>query len=200
MKRIIKVTALTACVGAMLCFAGCGAKGPDAVALDFMQKLSSGQATLEYLTKNCTEDTAKLFSMFGDEAATEIKGATFKVINTEIKGDKAVVSIEQAHADKKTVNKIDLVRVDGNWRVDLKEGGSNDKNIADACVGNMKQIQTAFESALLAGKTVKSLSDLCGADGYFKVEPKCPLGGTYKIDKDGGVTCSSGEKGHLLPQ
>ena len=202
MKRVMKVAALTACVVAMLCFAGCGTKSPDAVALDFMQKLSAGQANLEYLAQNCTEDTAKLFFMFGDEAAKEIKGATFKVINTEIKGDKAVVSIEQTHADKNTVNKLDLVKVDGNWRVDVKkeEGGSNDKNMADACISNMKQIQAAFEQALMAGKTVKTVSDLCGANGYLKTEPKCPLGGKYQIDKDFNITCSSGGKGHVLPR
>ena len=202
MKSTMMVAVLTACVGAMLSFAGCGAKGPDAVALDFMQKLSSGQANLEYLSKNCTEKTAKLFSMFGDEAAKEINGATFKVINAEIKGDKAVVSIEQKHADKKTINKIDLVRVEGNWRVDVnkEEGGSNDKNIADACVSNMKQIQTAFEMALMAGETVQNISDLCGSNKYLKVEPKCPLGGKYQIDKEGNVTCPSGKDGHALPR
>ena len=198
MKQLMKSAALLASIGAVLCFAGCGAKGPDAVALDFMQKLSSGQANLEYLSKNCTENAAKLFATFGDEAAKEIKGATFKVINTEIKGDKAVVSIEQTHADKKTVNKIDLVKVDGIWRIDA-DGGSNAKNITDACVSNMKRIQAALEQSLLAGKTIKSVSDLCGENGYIKVEPKCPIGGKYQIDKDGNVTCSSGEKGHVLP-
>ena len=47
MKKLIKMATAVASIGAMLCFAGCGAKGPDAVALDFMQKLSSGQANLE---------------------------------------------------------------------------------------------------------------------------------------------------------
>ena len=202
MKKLIKMATAVASIGAMLCFAGCGAKGPDAVALDFMQKLSSGQANLEYLTKNCTEDTAKLFATFGDAAAEEIKGATFKVIKTEIKGDTAVVSIEQTHANKTTVNKMDLVKVDGVWRVDVKKdgGGSNDKDIADACVSNMKQIQTAWEMALMAGQEVKRVSDLCGEKGYIKVEPECPLGGKYKIDENGHITCPSGAKGHALPQ
>ena len=202
MKRIMKVAALTACVGAMLCFAGCGAKGPDAVALDFMQKLQSGQASLEYLTKTCTKGTAKSFAMFTDDAfKEELKGVTFRVVNTEINGDKAIVSIEQTHADKKTINKMDLVKVDGVWRVDVnEEDGSNAKNIAAACVSNMKQIQTAFEQALMAGQEVKSVSDLCGANKYIKVEPKCPLGVGYQIDTNGNVTCLSGEKGHVLPQ
>lgn len=199
MKKLIKMATAVASIGAMLCFAGCGAKGPDAVALDFMQKLSSGQASPEYLSKNCTEDTVKLFSTIGADLAEEIRGAAFKVTSTEIKGDKAVVSIEQMHGDKKTVSKIDLVKVDGVWRVDISEDGSNAKNIADACVSNMKQVQTAWAMALMAGQEVKRVSDLCGADGYFKVEPKCPLGLTYQIDKDGNVACPSGAKGHVLP-
>ncbi len=199
MKRIMKVAVLTACIGAMNCFAGRGAKDPDAVALDLMQKLSLGQANLEYLAKNCTENTAISLAISRGDIVTELKGVTFKVRNTEINGDKAIVSIEQTHADGKRINKMDLVKVDGVWRVDINEdGGSNAKNIADACVSNMKQIQTAFEMAMMAGKTVKSVSDLCGANGYLKVEPKCPLGGKYQIDKDFNITCSSGEKGHVL--
>ena len=199
MKRIMKVAALMAYVGAMHCFAVCGAKGPDAIALDVMQKLSSGQANLEYLAKNCTENTAISLATSRGDIVKELKGVTFKVINTEIKDDKAVVSIEQTHADKKRINKMDLVKVDGVWRVDInEEGGSNAKNIADACISNMKQIQVALEQALIAGKTVKAVSDLCGADGYFKVEPECPLGGKYQIGKDFNITCPNGEKGHVL--
>ena len=68
------------------------------------------------------------------------------------------------------------------------------------CVSNMKQIQAAWEQALLAGKEVKSISDLCGADRYLKVEPECPLGEKYQIDKDGNIVCPSGATGHVLPQ
>jgi len=44
------------------------------------------------------------------------------------------------------------------------------------------------------------VSDLCGEKGYTKVEPECPLGGKYKIDENGHITCPSGAKGHALPQ
>ena len=208
MKRIMKVAALTACVGAVLCFAGCGAKSPDAVALDVLKTLQDGKATPEYLAKNCTERTAGLFNMFGSMATEAMKGATLTVIDTQVNGDKAVVTIKQDGGEKPGTEKYDLVKVDGKWKLDVNKeessngskanDDSNAKNIADVCISNMKQIQVAFEQALMAGKTVKGVSDLCGADGYFKVEPKCPLGGKYKIDKDGGVTCSSGEKGHSL--
>ncbi len=201
MNRMMKLAVFAVGVEAMLSFAGCGAKGPDAVALDFMQKFSSGQVNLEYLTKNCTEDTAKMFSLAWDEVdkdevGKEIRGATFKVTNTEIKGDKAVVSIEQTDADKKTKtdSRLDLVKVDGNWRVDYMA------RAADACVTNMKNIQVAYEMAMMGGQTVKRVSDLCGEKGYIKVEPQCPLGGKYKIDENGNITCPSGAKGHVLPQ
>ena len=44
---------------------------------------------------------------------------------------------------------------------------------ATACVSNLKQIQAAKEQCLMAGKTLDS-SNLFGATGYIKVEPKCP--------------------------
>ena len=212
MNKLIKVAMLVACVGAMHCFAGCGAKTPEAVTMDVLKTLQAGKATPEYLAKNCTERTAGLFTMFGTMATEATKGATFTVIDTKVNGDKAVVTIKQDGGEKPGTEKYDLVKVDGKWKLDVnKEDSSNEsssdskanddsnaKKIADACVSNMKQIQTAFEQALMAGKTVKSISDLCGADGYFKVEPKCPLGGRYQIDKDFNITCSSGEKGHSL--
>ena len=179
MNRMMKLAVFAVGVEAMLSFAGCGAKGPDAVALDFMQKFSSGQVNLEYLTKNCTEDTAKMFSLAWDEVdkdevGKEIRGATFKVTNTD--------------------SRLDLVKVDGNWRVDYIA------RAADACVTNMKNIQVAYEMAMMGGQTVKRVSDLCGEKGYIKVEPQCPLGGKYKIDENGNITCPSGAKGHVLPQ
>lgn len=212
MKKLIKMATAAASIGAMLSFAGCGAKAPDAVTLDVLKTLQAGKATPEYLAKNCTERTAGLFTMFGAMAAEAMKGATFTVVDTKVNGNKAVVTIKQDGGEKPGAEKYDLVKVDGKWKLDVnKEESSNEsssdsktnddsnaKKIADACVSNMKQIQTAFEQALMAGKTVKSISDLCGADGYFKVEPKCPLGGRYQIDKDFNITCSSGEEGHSL--
>ena len=45
---------------------------------------------------------------------------------------------------------------------------------ANACISNLKQIQTAYEQAKMAGITVSSVSDLCGPTLYIKVQPLCP--------------------------
>ena len=44
---------------------------------------------------------------------------------------------------------------------------------ATACVSNLKQIQSAKEQCLMAGKTLEA-ANLYGATGFIKVEPKCP--------------------------
>ena len=44
---------------------------------------------------------------------------------------------------------------------------------ATACVSNLKQIQAAKEQSLMAGKTLGK-TDLYGASGLIKVEPRCP--------------------------
>ncbi len=79
---------------------------------------------------------------------------------------------------------------------------------AASCISNMKQIQTAAESWRLKhldkmDKT-PTMSDLCGNDGYFKDEPKCPKDGSpYRIrvnDNDGSfeVECRSGDPTHVM--
>jgi len=129
MKKLIKVATVVASVGAMLSFAGCGGeKTPDVVALDVLKTVQAGKATPEYLAKNCTEDTAKLFTMMGAMFAEACKGATFTVIDTKINGDKAVVTIRQDGGKKPSTEKYDLVKVDGRWKLDVnKEKEKDDK-------------------------------------------------------------------------
>lgn len=77
---------------------------------------------------------------------------------------------------------------------------------ANACISNLKQIQTAKEQLAMAGKTIDA-SNLYGVNGLIKVEPKCPADKTaaYTIgDADADPTCSySGandtEYPHKLP-
>lgn len=83
MKKLIKMATAVASIGAMLSFAGCGTKTPDAVALDVLQTLQAGKITPEYLAKNCTTETAQFFSMFGAMAVEGLKGATFTVVGTK---------------------------------------------------------------------------------------------------------------------
>jgi len=48
---------------------------------------------------------------------------------------------------------------------------------ANACISNLKQIQTAKEQLAMAGKEITS-ENLFGAKGLIKVEPKCPADST----------------------
>ena len=51
MKRIMKVAALTACVGAMLCFAGCGKGDADKGATDNAKVVSQGKSAKDVTIK-----------------------------------------------------------------------------------------------------------------------------------------------------
>lgn len=48
----------------------------------------------------------------------------------------------------------------------------------NACISNLKQIQTAVEQAKMAGNYTGD-TDVVGPTLYIKVMPKCPAGGTY---------------------
>lgn len=73
-----------------------------------------------------------------------------------------------------------------------------------ACISNMKQIQAAVEMSLMSDKK-PTPENLYGPDKYIKVEPKCPLGGSYIIKKTPGedsdykIICPHADKGHVLP-
>ena len=77
----------------------------------------------------------------------------------------------------------------------------------NACIGNMKQIQSACEQIKLAGKDPTDKSLLYGKDGYIKVEPHCPAdnSSSYEIKEVNGeiqITCGNGGTAnfeHKLP-
>lgn len=52
---------------------------------------------------------------------------------------------------------------------------------ANACISNLKQIQTAKEQLAMAGKPINA-SNLFGVDGLIKVEPTCPADKTAKYE------------------
>ena len=68
----------------------------------------------------------------------------------------------------------------------------------NACIGNLKQIQSAVEQSRLAGNTNPGWTDIVGADKYIKVTPTCPSGGTYTLPADdtSDPTCSSQDTGY----
>lgn len=125
MNKLIRMATVVVGVGAMLGFAGCGAKTPDAVALDVLHKIQAGKATPEYLADNCTAETAQLFTMFGAMATAATKGAEFTVVDTKVDGDKAVVTIKQDGGENPGTEKYDLVRIDGKWKLAVKKENKN---------------------------------------------------------------------------
>ena len=71
---------------------------------------------------------------------------------------------------------------------------------ANACVSNLKQIQSAVEQAKMAGVTTPTMNDLVGSDKYIKATPTCPAKGTYTLPSDdtSDPTCSESSLGHTL--
>ena len=65
----------------------------------------------------------------------------------------------------------------------------------NACISNLKQIQTAYEQAKMAGMAPTTVADLCGSTLFIKAEPKCPTTNTavYALPttEDGNPTCGN---------
>ena len=78
-----------------------------------------------------------------------------------------------------------------------------------ACIANMRLVTTSAENWRTENKMELIGDDwkekLIGSDNYIKVEPKCPSGGTYKVEVSAGteevlVACSlAASKKHFIP-
>ena len=122
-----KLMMLLACACALF-IAGCG-NGPDAVVLDYFKTMQAGKLDEAYAKANCTEDTAKLLCAalalgkedVNKELKKEMEGVTFKVTDTKIDGDNAVVTIKaEGKKDPKKGKdeaKVNLKKVDGKWKI-----------------------------------------------------------------------------------
>jgi len=80
---------------------------------------------------------------------------------------------------------------------------------AKACADNIHLIRSAcYATQVLTGKMETDLSKLVGEEGkgFLKWEPKCPVGGSYKINYDAAtevltITCSrDGIDDHIVSQ
>ena len=128
MKRIMTVAVLTACVGGVLCFTGCNSVGdkPEEVVLEVLKKMQSGKADSAFLSKYCAEDTAKLFSGFGSQMTSGLKGATFTVANVFVDDDVAVVKIKQEGGEKPGESYYDARKIDGQWKIEINKEAHGD--------------------------------------------------------------------------
>lgn len=123
MNRIMTVAALTACVGAMLCFVGCGGGSPDSVAKNVISCLKS--ADMEGISKYATGDFKKGITLLKgmmddaanekvDEFKKELANKKYEIGQAVIDGETATVPVKIDGEDKP----ISLIKVDGVWKVD----------------------------------------------------------------------------------
>lgn len=96
-------------------------------------------------------------------------------------------------------------RVDNNYLEPDRGFKLYQKRLAqNACITNLKQLQTAFEMAMMSGIEHPKMSDIIGPDKYIRVMPVCPAGGTYSLpaDNTSNATCTLGSDPkcpHKLP-
>ena len=130
MKKIMKVAALTACVGAMLSFAGCGGGSPESVALKFAEKFYA--ADFEGAGQVCTKEAAgMLMAGFGEVFTKDVafqakKGGKFEVAECKVEGDSATVTLKctQKSGKVEILNGKDeiitLIKQGNDWKVNFK--------------------------------------------------------------------------------
>lgn len=115
-----------ACAAALAAIlVGCGGGSPDSVAVDFLSNVRDGK--FDAAAKCASKKAAPLISMMGamgslagNDALKEMKGASFKVIETKIDGDTATVKIEASKNGKaEKPEDLKLVKEDGAWKVDI---------------------------------------------------------------------------------
>lgn len=129
MNKLIKMVTIVAGFGAMLSFAGCCAKTPDKVAVEFSENFWNGK--IDVATKLCTPSTAALMGMASgmieeDKDSQKWIGAKFEAVETKVDGDKAIVVLKRTAKTGETEvmkgkDACTLVKQDGEWKVDIKK-------------------------------------------------------------------------------
>lgn len=138
MKNLFKLAVILLGV---IAFNACNSGGgtPEAVAETFLNHLNKKEyADAKKLgTENTVKmlETLETFAAMGDEADTEAEAETeeFKIeeISSEIDGDNAVCTYKTSDGKE---DKIELVKQDGKWLVDMKKegmGGEGDTELTD---------------------------------------------------------------------
>ena len=118
MKKCLSMLGMAAL--AVLCFTGCS-KGPDDVAIKFNEALA--EMNIEKACKYANEDMVETMAdaEAKEKAKKEGEGIPFKAGETKIDGDKATVKIECTKDGKTETKDVDLVKVDGEWKVAMKK-------------------------------------------------------------------------------
>jgi prepilin-type N-terminal cleavage/methylation domain-containing protein len=60
----------------------------------------------------------------------------------------------------------------------------------NACIANMRELESAREQALLAGVTSMNMAILCGSSSYVRVTLSCPVTkASYSFDATCSIVC-----------
>ncbi len=102
---------------------------PDAIVLEYMETAQSGKLDEAYVKANCTEECAKMvlshLAKLTDDMrkkqAEMAKDVKISVLDTKIDGDKAVVTVKSEYQGKAHKVDVKLKKVDGKWKIDMKE-------------------------------------------------------------------------------
>ena len=128
MKRIIIAILV---IASLLLIAACGSKasGPEKTAQAFLDALENYDFTTA--KSLATEESQGLLTMaegfigqMSDTDKEELDKKGYKIIKTEIEGETAVVTFEEWDVndpETKKTNTLDLVKVDGDWKVKIEK-------------------------------------------------------------------------------
>jgi len=130
MKKVIAVFAFLS----MTMLVSCSGNGPEGVAKKFLEL--TGQGEFGKAKEYCDEKTGQLLGMAESmmpadkKAEAKKKKVNVEIISSEIKDDKAKVkykaSVEgETPAEKSEEKTLDLVKVDGKWKVTIDKENSN---------------------------------------------------------------------------
>lgn len=120
MKKIL--ARLCMVVAVALFVVGCK-KGPDAVAVKFFECVADGkyEKAADYASSS-TKPLVAMMNAMPAEAKEEMKGSKIKAVETKIDGDKATVKLEITDKNGKVdTDDVDLVKEDGEWKVNVKK-------------------------------------------------------------------------------
>ena len=115
MKKMIGMLAVA------FCLVGCS-KGPDKVAVNFMESIRDGkfEKAVEYAAKD-SKPLIAFISQMPKDKRDELAGVEFNAVDTKIDGDTAKVKLEGSKDGKTKTNEVDLVKEDGEWKVQMKK-------------------------------------------------------------------------------
>lgn len=100
---------------------GSCSRGPERVAKDFYNNLNHGK--LDDAKKDCTDATKSFVEMAASFGGNNNFNQNYKaeVTKSEINGDFATVWIKDANNPQSTEEDVQLRKIDGKWKVNIKK-------------------------------------------------------------------------------